>query len=460
MAEFDVIIVGGGPGGYIAAERLAQGGKTVLLIEESSLGGTCLNVGCIPTKAWLNSAKEYDHARRSSMVGIHAESVTYDWGQIQDWKAKTVATLVGGVAQMMKKLKVLVIQGHAQMLSATSVQVGDEIHQGTDVILATGSVPVTPPIPGIDNNPAILDSTGLLAIDHVPNKLTIVGAGAIGVEFASVFSRLGTSVTVIEMMDEILPFMDPEVAGRIRSSMPDVDFRLSATVESFDNASVTYSMDGQPRTVDADCVLMAVGRRPAVDGWGIDQTGIAYSNAGIEVDDTMSTSVPHVWAVGDVTGKSLLAHAAYRMGEIAAARILDPDAGAKGQKMRWDTVPWALYSAPEAAGVGLTQAECAKRGIETICSSVPLVLSGRFVAENGLSRAGVVKVVAEAGSRVIRGVQVVGSYAPEMIWGAAGILEMEFTIEDVQQLVFPHPSVSEGIREAVWAFPKQGSGRK
>ncbi|MCL2783901.1 MAG: dihydrolipoyl dehydrogenase [Propionibacteriaceae bacterium] len=453
MTDFDVIILGGGPGGYIAAERLAAGGKSVALIEKDTLGGTCLNVGCIPTKAWMNSAKLYDHARNSDQYGVKAEAVTYDWAAIQDWKATTVSTLVSGVVQMMKKLKVTVIQGQGKLISPTSVEVNGETYQATDIIIATGSVPVAPPIPGTIRNKAVVDSTGLLAIKDVPERLTIIGGGVIGVEFAGVFSQLGTKVTVIEMMDEILPFMDRDLARRIRTCTPDVDFHLGAKVESVKKTTVHYTTKGKTETCVSDLIVMAVGRRPLVEGWSAQEIGLEFSDKGVQVDNRMRTNLDHVWAVGDVTGRSLLAHAAYRMGEIAAANILDPEAAKKGQLMRWHTVPWAVYSTPESAGVGLTKAECAKQGIEVSSSTVPLVLSGRFIAEQGLSRAGVVTVIAETDSRVIRGIHVIGPYAPEMIWGAASVLEMELTIDDVRQLVFPHPSVSEGIREACWAFP-------
>jgi len=459
MPEFDVIILGGGPGGYIAAERLGHAGKKVLLIEKQSLGGTCLNVGCIPTKALLNSVKLYDHAKHSAQYGVTASDVSYDWGAIQAWKDKTVSTLVGGVAQLMKQCKVTVINGEGRMVAPTTVEVDGVTHTATDVILATGSVPVMPPIPGAADNPAVVDSTGLLSIGSVPQRLAIIGGGVIGVEFASIFSRLGASVTIVEMMDEILPFMDRDLAARTRGCMPEIDFRLGARVESIEGSTVVYVDNGETRRLESDLILMAVGRRPAVDGWGADAIGLEFSAKGISVDDQMRTNIPHVWAVGDVTGRSLLAHAAYRMGEIVAALIIDPQAGEKGQVMRWDAIPWALYSTPEAAGVGLTQEECVRRGIDTITSTVPLVLSGRFVAENGLSRAGVVSIVAESQSRVIRGIQAIGPYTPEMIWGAAAVLEMEFTVEDVRQLVFPHPTVSEGIREAAWAFPDKESAK-
>jgi len=455
MPEFDVIILGGGPGGYIAAERLGHAGKKVLLIEKESLGGTCLNVGCIPTKAILNSVKLYDHARHSSQYGVSASEVTYDWGTIQAWKAKTVSSLVGGVSQVMKQYRVSVVYGHGHMVTPTTVDVDGTYYSATDVIVATGSVPVMPPIPGAADNPFVVDSTALLSVAAVPERLTVIGGGAIGVEFASIFSTLGTAVTVVEMMDEILPFMEPDLAVRMRGCMPGIDFRLGARVDAIEGPTVVYSDSVETRRVESDLILMAAGRRPAVDGWGAEEIGLDVSPQGIMVDDRMRTNLDHVWAVGDVTGRSLLAHAAYRMGEVVAAQIVDPEASDKGQVMRWDTVPWAVYSTVEAAGVGLTENECTRRGIETITSSVPLVLSGRFVAENGLSRAGVVTIVAEADSRVIRGIQAIGPYTPEMIWGAAAVLEMEFTVEDIRQLVFPHPTVSEGIREAAWAFPEQ-----
>jgi len=280
----------------------------------------------------------------------------------------------------------------------------------------------------------------------------------IGIEFASIFSRLGAQVTIVEMMDEILPFMDADLAARMRRFLPQLDIRLGATVEAVEGSNVIYSKDGATQSVEADTVLMAVGRRPLLDGWGGQEAGLETNRHGVVVDDRMRTNLPHVWAIGDVTGRSLLAHAAYRMGEVAAANILNPDTN---QIVRWDTIPWAVYGDPEAAGVGLTQTECARRGIEVEAVTVPLVLSGRFVAENGLSRAGLVKLVAETDSQVIRGIQMIGPYAPETIWGAAAVLEMEFTVNDVRQLVFPHPTVSEGIREAAWAFPdhKRNEGK-
>ncbi len=453
MADYDVIVIGGGPGGYIAAERLGHAGKKVLLAEKEFVGGTCLNVGCIPTKSLLNSAKLYSHARHAEQYGVTVQGASYDWAKVQAWKEQVVGTLVGGVTTMLKKLKVEIVAESATLVSAGVVEIGGVQKTADHVIVATGSVPVMPPIPGAEGNPAVVDSTGLLAIGEVPERLVVIGGGVIGVEFASLFSELGSAVTVVEMLDEIVPFMDNDVAAKLRRSLPKVSFKLGCRVTGVLGSTVAYTTkDGVEESVDADVILMAVGRKPLVDGWGAREAGLDVSPKGVLVDDTMRTNLPNVWAVGDVTGRSLLAHAAYRMGEIAVANILDPGAARRGELMRWDTIPWAVYSLPEAAGVGLTEKQAKARGHKVIKATAPLVLSGRFVAENGLSQAGSVKIIADADSQAILGIHMLGTYAPETIWGAAAILESELTVTDLRQVVFPHPTVSEGIREAVWAL--------
>jgi dihydrolipoamide dehydrogenase len=454
MADYDVIIIGGGPGGYLAAERLGHAGKKVLLVEKEALGGTCLNVGCIPTKSLLNSAKLYEHARHSEQFGITATGVEFDWAKVQAWKADVVGKLVAGVGAAEKRAGVQVAYGHGTLVSAGVVEVDGERKTADHVIIATGSVPAMPPIPGAKDNPLVVDSTGLLAVEAVPKRLVVIGGGVIGLEFASLFAAFGSQVEVIEMLPEIVPFMDDDLAARLRKALSAVQFRLGCKVTGIEGGTVGYTdAKGTEQRAEADLVLMAVGRRPLVDGWGAKEAGLEVGPRGVVVDDTMRTNLPNVWAVGDVTGRSLLAHAAYRMGDIAAAHILDTVAAkAAGQKLRIDTIPWAVYSMPEAAGVGLTEAQARGRGHDVRTTTVPLAVSGRFIAENGVRAPGAVKIIADGTTRAILGIHMLGNYAPETIWGAAVVLETELTIDDLRQVVFPHPTVSEGIREAAWAL--------
>lgn len=454
MADYDVIIIGGGPGGYLAAERLGHAKKKVLLVEKEFLGGTCLNVGCIPTKSLLNSAKLYSHALHSQQFGITAENVAFDWAKVQAWKADVVGKLVAGVGAAEKRAGVEVANAHGTLIAPGVVEVDGQRRTAEHVIIATGSVPVMPPIPGAADNPLVVDSTGLLAVESVPKRLAVIGGGVIGLEFASLFAAFGAKVEVIEMLPEIVPFMDDDLAGRLRKALGDVKFRLGCRVTGIEGSNVVYtSAKGETVRAEADLVLMAVGRRPLVDGWGAKEAGLEVGPRGVVVDDTMRTNLPNVWAVGDVTGRSLLAHAAYRMGDIAAAHILDTTRAANtGQLLRADTIPWAVYSIPEAAGVGLTEAQAKGRGHDVVTVTVPLVVSGRFIAENGIRGPGAVKLIADRGTRAVLGIHMLGNYAPETIWGAAVVLETELSIDDLRQVVFPHPTVSEAIREAAWAI--------
>ena len=363
--HFDVIVLGAGPGGYVAAERLGHAGKKVALVEEQYLGGTCLNVGCIPTKTLLNGAKNYLHAKEASQFGVDAQGVAVNWTQMQAWKDQVVKGLVAGVAATERKAGVTVINGRGHLDAPGRVTVEGTTYTSDHVIIATGSVPAMPPLPGTQDNPALVDSTGILSLPEVPSRLAIIGGGVIGVEFASLYATLGSQVTVIEMAPEILPFMDDDLAAKARAAMKDVTFELGCRVESLDGGTVHYSKGEEKLSVEADVVLMAVGRRPATEGWGAKEAGLEI-NRGIVVDDTMRTNLPNVWAIGDVTGRSLLAHAAYRMAEIASANILDPTAKKRGEVMRWHTVPWAVFSIPEAAGVGLTESAAKREGREVL----------------------------------------------------------------------------------------------
>ena len=453
---YDVIIIGGGPGGYLAAERLAQRKKQVLLIEKQYLGGTCLNVGCIPTKTLLNSAKHYLHAQEAPQFGVHADNIRFDMGEMAAWKKKTVETLCSGVASLMKRLKVDVVTGTGELVAAGKVKIAEtgEVHEAKAVIIAAGSVPAMPPIPGTKDNQKLLDSTALLELTQVPENLCVIGGGVIGIEFASLFGTLGSKVTVIEMMDEIIPPMDKELAPLLRKHLKNTEFRLGCRVEKLDGGTVFYkTKEGKDESVKADIVLMAVGRKCQTESWNGKAAGIDIRPKGVAVDERMRTNVSGVWAIGDVNGKSMLAHSAYRMAEVAVNDICSVlDRTPNRDRMRYNAVPWVVYSIPEASGCGITEQEARAKNIGVKTATVPMIVSGRFVAENGVKAAGTVKVIADEKNGCILGVHILGSYASEMIWGASALIENEMRVEDVKQLIFPHPTVCEAIREAVWAL--------
>jgi dihydrolipoamide dehydrogenase len=460
---YDVAIIGGGPGGYLAAERLGHLGKKVLLIEKAYLGGTCLNVGCIPTKTLLNSAKNYAHALEAHKFGVKVDGVSYDWSAMIAWKKDVIEKLRGGIASQMKRFKVDVVEGSGSIVGRGKVRAtpssGGPVaeYECKAILVSAGSAPFAPPIPGSKDNPKVVDSTGLLDIGAVPKKLCVIGGGVIGVEFASLFAALGSTVAVVEMMDEIVPFMDKEQAPILRRAMKGVEFKLGCKVEKLEGATVHYTTKaGAAEKVEADLVLMAVGRRPVVAGWGAETVGLDVTPKGVAVDDRMRTNVPGIWAAGDVTGRSLLAHSAYRMAEVAVADIVSVLDGSapSANRMRYDAVPWAVYGIPEAGGVGMTEQEAAAKGIAIAKASLPMKISGRFAAENTFAGAGAVKLIAEKCAdgkpgRIL-GLHAVGAYASEFIWGGAALIEQELRVEDVKQLIFPHPTVCELIRDCAW----------
>lgn len=458
MPHYDAIILGSGPGGYRAAELLADAGMHTALIERAEVGGTCLNIGCIPTKTLLNSAKLYAHAREAAAFGIVTEQVRVDWDAIKKWKETVVQKLRRGLESTLTKAGVEIIRGSGTLKSPGAMEVlpaaGGEalLVEAPVIIIATGSAPVIPPIPGIAGNPAVKDSTGMLNLESIPRKLCIIGGGVIGVEFASLYSALGSQVTVIEMMDEIVPVMEPRMASMLRMAMKQVHFLRGTKVVEAKGSTVTYeARDGTKGTLDVDTILLSTGRKAVIEGWGAEQANLEIKNRAIAVDDRMRTNIPGIWAIGDVTGRSQLAHAAYRMAEVAVADIIARREGRQSaQRFVAETVPWALYSIPEAAGCGLTEAEARARGYDVAVYSSPYGVSGRFIAENGLSSPGSIRIISERTSGRVLGVHLLGAYASEQIWGAALALEQGATLAMLRDMVFPHPTVSEVIRETAW----------
>ncbi len=445
---YDIIIIGAGPGGYEMAERAGHKGQSVLLIEKAHLGGVCLNHGCIPTKTLLNSAKHYVHAKEAPEFGVSTGEVSIDLSKVMVWKQEVIETLRAGIAGMMKKSKVTVLNGEAKFIAPGNVEVDGEIHEGRNVVIATGGSPFVPPISGADQD-HVMTSKEILNIEEFPKSLVVIGGGVIGIEFASFFSSLGVKVDIIEMLDEIIPFMDRGQAKRFRAALRGkVDFNLGCKVTAIDGHDVKYTdQKGEEQSIHADVVLMSVGRSPNLNGMGFEEARLDFDRSGIKTDDQMRTSLPNVYAIGDVTGKSQLAHSATRMGEVALNTILG-----KSDRFRMNAIPWAVYSMPEIAGCGLTEEQAKEAGLNTESATLPLMMSGRFLAENGKKGPGQVTVVKDADTDVLLGVHMFGGYSSEIIWGVAAMIESELRVQDIQEIVFPHPTVGEVIRTAMFQF--------
>lgn len=456
---YDIVILGGGPGGYVAADRAAALGLKTALIERDALGGTCLNRGCIPTKSLLNGAKTYRHAIDSTAMGVSCQGVSYDLAAAMAWKAQTVSRLVQNVEFMMKKRGVEVIRGAGRLTGASSLSIDETglTVEGRHIIVASGSEPARPPIPGVAGNPKVVTSDELLAIDRLPESIVIIGGGVIGIEFAAYFSALGVQVTVVEMLPEILPFMDAELAAVYKRALKGVTIAVGAAVTGVDGGSVRYRKGdaAEESTATGELVLLATGRRPSLAGIGLEAAGVEHTPKGIKVDDSCRANVPGVWAIGDATGRSLLAHSASAMGRAVAELIAAGEATREATReatIPWKALPWVVYGDPEAAGVGMTEAEAKAAGYDAVKSSLPARANGRFVAERGVAGHGLCKLVADKASGRLLGAHIVAPYAGEMIWGMQYAIARGATVDDLERTVFPHPTVSELFHDALSAL--------
>jgi len=442
---YDIIIIGGGPGGYLAAERAGAAGLSVLLIEKRALGGVCLNEGCVPSKTLLNSAKIFDYAKHGEAYGVTATGAKLDHAVVVKRKNKVVDTLVSGIKSLMKANKVTVVMGDAFIEDKNSVRVDGKVYEGKRLIIATGSEAIVPPIDGVADGAKsgmVLTNREILDLTEVPKNLVIVGGGVIGLEMAAYFNSAGSKVTVIEMLDKIAGATDNEISAILMKAYAKrgVEFKLGTRVNAVTKNSVKF--DGGE--VKADKVLLSIGRKPTIDGFGLENTGVTTNKGAIVTDKNCLTNIPNIYAVGDVNGKYMLAHVAYREAEVAINHILG-----KRDVMRYDAVPYVIYTAPEVAGVGETEETAKSKGIEYDLANVPMVYSGRYVAENS-ELDGICKVLIDKKHKNVIGVHMVGSYASEMIVSACMMIELQMRVDDVKKIIFPHPTVSEIMREAIW----------
>ena len=443
-----VIIIGGGPAGYTAAEAAGKAGLSVLLFEKQNLGGVCLNEGCIPTKTLLYSAKTYDGAKHASKYAVTVSEASFDLSKIIARKSKVVRKLVLGVKSKLTSNNVTVINGEATILDKNKICCGEEIYECDNLILCTGSETFIPPISGIDT---VSYWTHREALDNkeLPASLAIVGGGVIGMEFASFFNSLGVKVTVIEMMDEILGGMDKELSALLRADYAKrgITFLLSTKVvslaQSEEGVLVSYENADGAGNVTAEKLLMSVGRRPVTKGFGLENLNLQRTERGsILVNGQMESSLPGVYVCGDLTGFSLLAHTAVREAEVAVHAILG-----KTDTMSYRAIPGVVYTNPEIAGVGQTEESLIAKGIAYRAVKLPMAYSGRFVAENeGVN--GVCKVLLGDDDTIL-GAHVLGNPASEIITLAGMAIEMKLKAAEWKKIVFPHPTVAEIFREAL-----------
>lgn len=451
MEKYQVAIIGGGPAGYTAAEAAGKAGLSVVLFEKNSVGGVCLNEGCIPTKTLLYSAKTLDAACHASKYAVKVEGATADLPKIIARKQKVVRKLALGIKAKLSAVGVKLVTGIAVIEDKNHVRCGEEVYEIDYLLICTGSETFIPPIAGVDMVP-YWTHRDALDCRELPMRLVIIGGGVIGLEFASFFNSLGTQVTVVEMMDEILGGMDREISALLRAEYAKrgVIFKLGAKVTALRNVTnedglsqvqVAYESAEGSNVVTADKLLMSVGRRPVIRNFGLENLGLQMTDRGhIKVDEHMCTSVSGVYVCGDLTGYSLLAHTAVREAEVAVNHILGC-----ADAMSYRAIPGVVYTNPEVAGVGETEESLKRKGIAYYAIKLPMAYSGRFVAENeGVN--GLCKLLVGE-NHVILGAHVLGNPASEIITLAGMAIELRLTTEQWKRIVFPHPTVGEIFRE-------------
>ena len=456
MSNYDVIVIGTGPGGYHAAIRAAQLGKRVLAVEAEYVGGVCLNVGCIPTKALLHAAEELEGIKHGAAFGLEVKEARMDLKKLAGWRDGIVKKLTGGVSQLLKGNKVELKTGFARFVDRNTIEVGGERIQGKAFIVATGSEPNT--LPGFEvDQKEIVDSTGALHVeDKFPKRMLCIGGGAIGLEFAQVYKRLGAEVTVIEFMGQILPAADPETAGLLAKILSKQGIVIRTQTKAVqverkkDGLHVTLEdlKTGQQDTLVVDKILVATGRRPRGKGLGLEAIGVVVDERGyVPTNERMETNVPGIYAIGDVTRPPLLAHKAMKEGLIAAENA------AGGNAIMDYQIPNVVYTSPEWAAVGMTEEEASKAGYKVKVGKFPLSASGRAMTLEATD--GLIKLIGDAETDLLLGGHIVGPSASDLIAELGLALEMGATVTDVGLTVHAHPTLSEGIMEAAEHLHRQ-----
>ncbi len=456
--NYFLAIIGGGPAGYTAAEKASKAGKDVILFEQNALGGTCLNVGCIPTKTLLYGAKQYYNAQNAAKYGVQAENVSFDYTKMAQRKTKVVRKLVAGIKQRLNNEHCRVVNGAAVVQSRTDDKVviscGDETFEADNLLICTGSTNFVPPIPGLKDNPVVWDSTDALAATALPKSIVIVGGGVIGMEFATLYHELGVPVTIIEAMPTILPNLDQEVVAILLEKYKKSGIQILTDTKVLElQGNRVLTTNGE---YEAERVLVSVGRRANLQGLEM-LNDLELHRGGIVVDDFMKTNLSNVYAAGDVTGKIMLAHVASRQAEVAVGRMLKQ---IPLQRIAYNAIPSVVYTNPEIASVGMTEHDVSQfyqdmegKSAEYVqdmfeVHKLPMTYSGRFVAENE-GETGLCKMIVDKRNQTILGVHLIGNPSSEFISAASFAVRMGYTVSEMQQVVFPHPTVSEILKEVL-----------
>ena len=450
--KYFLAIIGGGPAGYTAAEKASKAGKDVVLFEQNAVGGTCLNVGCIPTKSLLYGAKQYYNATHAQKYGVTAENVAFDFAAMQKRKTIVVRKLVAGIKQRLNNEHCTLVSGAAAVVSRTdelvTVSCNGETYEAENLLICTGSTNFVPPIPGIKENEYVWDSTDALAATELPKAIIIVGGGVIGMEFATLYHELGVPVTVIEAMPTILPNLDQDIVNVLleKYKKAGINILTSTKVESIEGGKVNVKsqISNDQLQISAERILVSVGRRANLQGLEA-LNDLELNRGAIIVDEFMKTNLPNVYACGDVTGKIMLAHVAARQAEVMVGRLLKQ---IPLQRIAYNAIPSVVYTNPEIASVGITEQQAAELNIETEVRQLPMTFSGRFMAENE-GETGLCKLVLDTKKQTILGVHCIGNPCSEFIAAASFAVRMGYTTAEFEQVVFPHPTVSEILHEII-----------
>lgn len=447
--DYEIIVIGAGPGGYETAIKAAQSGKRTAIVEDKHFGGVCLNEGCIPTKTLVRTANlftEIKEAPKYAITGVNASDIKVDMVKLQQRKQSVVNTLVNGVQALLRGNKVSIINGHASFKDTHTILVEGKEYTSEYFIIATGSNTFMPPFIPLEGDTNVITSKEALDVDKLPESVAIIGGGVIGIEFAHVFSHLGTKVTVLELMDHILPMVDEEVSDMVKKRMEKngVVFYNGAKVKKVQNKSVIYEYEGEEKSVEAEVVLMAVGRVANTDGLNAEAAGIEFEKKAIKTDEHLQTNIPNIYAIGDVNGKVMLAHTASHEGFVAVANICGEE-----HTMDYDHIPSCIYLDPEVACIGMTEKQAKEKGYDIKVGKFPMMANGKSLVEGDTD--GIVKVILDKELGEILGVHLYGKHVTDMIGEISVAMNLESTAEEVIGAIHPHPTVSEALPEAFMA---------